>query len=386
MTFNEANVNREADGKFGHKTGTPANISLNAGTAPTLAAWRADMERLKPILEPHVVEIDGQDYLSDSAPEEAARLHAQLTQIGYANGFFSVPSASQPQDEDSEYIAHILDETLPHGGNRYDGLQSIANRLSPRKAYEPVMVRGDVSAGARSGFGLQEVTQHHIDNPDVPWTVQLDENGLPSMMTENGKRLRYDSSQYRAADQAALDEYGLTETEDERNSRHLGDEINFAIRDGIAKEYPFLPNIDDGGTSVAADAAVGQTPDGREIRLFFQHSHGENRDGILYNVSIGGEYPEDATDYLYGSTGNNGEDLSSLASALRSIDHSGNFKRRPTAQELDEYEATDKNVTFEEWYSEKGLADGTINYVPYKADDIARVYETLRDPKWRNLD
>lgn len=59
----------------------------------SLAAWQADMERLRPILEPHVIEIDGQTYLSDSAPEQAAQLHAQLTQIGYANGFIRTEPA-----------------------------------------------------------------------------------------------------------------------------------------------------------------------------------------------------------------------------------------------------------------------------------------------------
>lgn len=288
--------------------------------------------------------------------------------------------------DDSDHSAAVLDETLPHGGNRYDGFQAIAYKLSPYKAFEPVMVQPDVANGVRSGFGLAEVTQHVTDpNPDIPWTFQSDENGLPAFLAHRGKRLRYDSAEFRSADDAALAEYGIRETEDERNSRHLGNEIDYAFRDELGGQYDFLPTIED-GKSIVMDDVVGKTADGRDIQLFFTHSHGPTRDGVLYNVTIGGQQNENAVDYLYGSTGRNGEDLSELASALRSIDRSGNFKRRPTTQELDAYEATDKKVSFAEWYSEKGVADGTINYVPYKADDLARVYESYRDPKWRGLD
>lgn len=305
-------------------------------------------------------------------------------QSGKFDTKLGAPSAILLSD-DTGHSEHVLEETLPHGGNRYDGFQAVAYKLEPYKAFEPVMVQGDVANGVRSGFGLAEVTQHANPDPDIPWTFQSDKNGLPAMLARRGKRLRYNSAEFRAADKAAVAEYGLDETEDERNSRHLGNEIDFALRDELGSQHDFLPTIED-GKSIVMDANVGKTADGRDIQLFFTHSHGPTRDGVLYNVTIGGQQNENAVDYLYGSTGRNGEDLSELASALKSIDRSGNFKRRPTAQEYDAYEATDKKASFAEWYSEKGLADGSINYAPYKADDLARVYESYRDPKWRNLD
>lgn len=387
MTFNEANVNRDKRGKFDNKVGAPANISLNAGTAPTLAAWRADMERLRPVLEPHVVEIDGQSYLSDSAPEEAARLHARLTQIGYANGFLGAPSDTQLDAAD--HAARLFDETLPHGGNRYDGLQAIAYGLSPRKAYEPITVAGDPANGERSGFGLAEVTQDNIENPEVPWTLQLDDNGLPSMLSYKGTRLRYNSDEYKAADKAALTEYGLEETEAERNTRHLRDEFDRALRDGIVQEAPSL-GFEEDARAVTTTAVIGQSRDGRDITLNFFHMHSDKGDTVLHFTQFDGKtLVGDEERRLLENSG-----YSDLSDALTATQESGNFQRRATGEEWDEhgqYVAEQKAAgktpkEFKEWFDEKGVEDGTFNYQPYKADNLARVYEAFHDEKWRKLD
>ena len=56
----------------------------------TREAWVADMERLRPVLEPHVFQTsDGMKYLDPGCPVWAANLHAKLTQIGYTNGYFT---------------------------------------------------------------------------------------------------------------------------------------------------------------------------------------------------------------------------------------------------------------------------------------------------------
>lgn len=59
----------------------------------TRAAWHADMERLRPSLEPHVIEIDGDAFLAHTCPPYLADMHAKLAQIGYANGFFEKEQA-----------------------------------------------------------------------------------------------------------------------------------------------------------------------------------------------------------------------------------------------------------------------------------------------------
>ena len=50
-------------------------------------AWRADMARLAPQIEPHVIEVDGGPFIGETCPEHLAELYSKLTQIGYANGF-----------------------------------------------------------------------------------------------------------------------------------------------------------------------------------------------------------------------------------------------------------------------------------------------------------
>ena len=62
-------------------------------SAATRTAWLADMERLRPQIEPHVIEFDGHQCVSQDCPEHLAELHVKLTQIGYANGFFEKETA-----------------------------------------------------------------------------------------------------------------------------------------------------------------------------------------------------------------------------------------------------------------------------------------------------
>jgi hypothetical protein len=45
------------------------------------------MERLRPALEPHVIDLPEGLFLAETCPPHLAELHAKLAQIGYANGF-----------------------------------------------------------------------------------------------------------------------------------------------------------------------------------------------------------------------------------------------------------------------------------------------------------
>lgn len=290
--------------------------------------------------------------------------------------------------EADEWSEHLLTEKLSHGGNRYDGLQAIAGRLS-RHALEPTTVPGDPANGERSGFALTEVYQDYVENPEVPWTFQLDEDGLPSMMSYKGTRLRYNSDEYRAADAAALAEYGLEETEAERNTRHLRDEFERALRDGIVQEMPSLTE-DEGARTVTASAVIGQSRDGRDITLNFFHTHSPSRDAVLHFIHFDGKTLDaDEERRLLENSG-----YSDLSDALAATQECGNFHRRATGEEWDEhgrYIAEQKAAgktpkEFKEWYDEKGVEDGTFNYQPYKADNLARIYEAFHEPKWRKLD
>lgn len=53
----------------------------------THRAWIAEMERIRPNLEPYVVDLPEGQFLDPECPQYLADLHAKLVQIGYANGF-----------------------------------------------------------------------------------------------------------------------------------------------------------------------------------------------------------------------------------------------------------------------------------------------------------